>query len=252
MLATRVRERPCSSLARRSSLGRLTCSSPSACSTVIGSETVCESSPLGPLTLTVWPVMVMSTPAGTGIDLRPIRDMFLSLQLPDEGEDFPANAPLAGLPVGQQSLGRRNDRDAQATEHPRELVGLGVHPQAGLGHALDAGEAALAVLAVLELNNQTLADSAFLGLLGRPGGDVALRLEDLGDVRLDLREGHGHLVVVRLVGVTQTREHVCDRVRHRHGYSSTFLAGVPHGGAYGEAVLLLVTRKPSTRRAARP
>src|SRR5689334_9252144 len=231
MLATRVRERPCSSLARRSSLGRLTASSPfSAFSTVIGSATVCDSSPLGPLTLTVWPVMVTSTPAGTGIDLRPIRDMSKS-PLPNEGEDFPANAPLAGLPVGQQPLGRRNDRDAQAAEHPRELVGLGVHPEAGLRNALDAGEAALAVLAVLELNDQTPADGAFLRLLGRPGGDVTLGLEDLGDVRLDLREGHGHLVVVRLVGVTQTGQHVCDRVRHRHGYSSTFLAGVPGAGS---------------------
>src|SRR4051795_3409017 len=235
MLATRVRERPCSSLARRSSLGRLTCSSPSACSTVMGSATTCESSPLGPLTLTVWPEIVTSTPAGTGIDLRPIRDMSKS-PLPNEGEDFPANAPLAGLPVGQQPLGRRNDRDAQAAEHPGELVGLGVHPEAGLGNALDAGETALAVLAVLELNDQTPADSAFLGLLSRPGGDVTLGLEDLGDVRLDLREGHGHLVVVRLVGVTQTGKHVCDRVRHRHGYSSTFLAGVPVSRAYGEAV----------------
>src|SRR5918997_5595663 len=143
MLATRVRERPCSSLALRSSLGRLTTSSPPSCETVMGSETVCESSPLGPLTLTVWPVMVMSTPAGTGIDLRPIRDMFLSLQLPDEGEDFPAHAPLAGLPVGQQPLGRRNDRDAQAAEHPREPVRLGVNPQTGLGHALDPRQAPL-------------------------------------------------------------------------------------------------------------
>src|ERR1700712_6085400 len=126
MLATRVRERPWSSLARRSSLGRLTCSSPSLRSTVIGSATVCESSPLGPLTLTVCPVMVTSTPEGTGIDLRPIRDMSRS-PLPDEGEDFPANAPLASLPVGQQPLGRRNDRDAEAAEHPWEPVGLGVH-----------------------------------------------------------------------------------------------------------------------------
>src|SRR4029450_1253454 len=118
MLATRVRERPCSSLARRSSLGRLTRSSPSACSTVMGSATTCESSPLGPLTRTVCPEIVTSTPAGTGIDLRPIRDISTASPLPHEGEDFPAHASLAGLPVGQQSLGRRDDRDTEATEHP--------------------------------------------------------------------------------------------------------------------------------------
>src|SRR6185312_13675564 len=191
MLATRVRLRPCSSLALRSSFGRLTFSCPSSArSIVIGSAMVCWSSPFGPLTLTVCPSIVMSTPDGTGIDLRPIRDISTSLPLPDEGEDFPANTPLAGLPVGQQPLGRRNDRHAQPTEHPREPVRLGVHPETGLGHALDAGQAPLPVLAVLQLDDQSLADGALLGLLDRPGGDVTLGLQDLGDVRLDLGVGH--------------------------------------------------------------
>ena len=109
----------------------------------------------------------MSTPAGTGIGLRPIRDM-VSLPLPDVGEDFPAHPSLAGLPVGEQPLGRRDDRDAEATEHPRHLLRLRVHPQAGLGDPADAGEAALAVRAVLQLDDQRLADSALLGLLDQP------------------------------------------------------------------------------------
>jgi hypothetical protein len=49
-----------------------------------------------------------------------------------------------------------------------------------------------------------------------PAGDVALRLEDLGDVRLDLRVGHRHGVVVRGVRVAQARKHVRDRVSHCH------------------------------------
>jgi len=56
--------------------------------------------------------------------------------------------------------------------------------------------------------------------------DVALLLEDLSDPHLDLGGGHGRLVVVRLIGVPQTREHVCDRISHRHGVVSLFLAGV--------------------------
>src|SRR5205809_7275497 len=105
MLATRVRDSPCSSLARRSSLGRTTDRLPSsAFSARIGSARVCDSSPLGPFTFTVWPSMVTWTPAGTVIGLRPMRDMVSSLPLPDVGEDFPAYPSLAGLPVGQQPL----------------------------------------------------------------------------------------------------------------------------------------------------
>src|SRR5438552_4328499 len=182
MLATRVRESPCSSLARRSSLGRTTATVPSSArSARMGSASVCDSSPLGPFTRTVWPSMVRSTPAGTGIGLRPMRDIVSSLPLPDVGEDFPAHPSLAGLPVGQQPLRRRDDRDAQATEYPRQVRCLRVHPQTRLGHPADTGEAALAAVAVLEVDDEALAHRALLGLLHRPGGDVPLGLEDLGD-----------------------------------------------------------------------
>src|SRR3954452_19053661 len=50
-----------------------------------------------------------------------------------------------------------------------------------------------------------------------PGGDVTLLLEDLRDACLQLAVGHGDRVVVRLVGVAQTGQHVCDRVSHGHG-----------------------------------
>src|SRR5262249_61714744 len=126
----------------------------SARSGVIGAGSRCDSSPLGPLTLTVWPSMVISTPAGTGIALRPIRDITTGLPLPHEGEDFPANAPLAGLPVGEQSLGRRNDRHAQATQHPRQVRRLRVHAQAGFGNALDSRQPPLPVLAELQLDDR--------------------------------------------------------------------------------------------------
>ena len=72
-------------------------------STVIGSATVWLSSPLGPLTWTFWPSILISTPGGTGIGLRPIRDIDNGL-LPHVGEDFPAHSSLAGLPIGQQAL----------------------------------------------------------------------------------------------------------------------------------------------------
>src|SRR5215212_1114022 len=110
--------------------------------------------------------MATSTPLGTGMGSLPMRDMLLLLSLdlldpsgsPDEGEDFPAHALLVGLPVGEQARGRRQDRDAQAAQHPGQVGRLGVHPQAGLADAADAGDRALAVGAVLQVDRQALAD----------------------------------------------------------------------------------------------
>src|SRR5690606_22732711 len=248
--ATRVRESPCSSLARRWSLARATLRLPSWFrSTVISSGTVWESSPFGPFTRTVRPSRFTSTPAGTGIALRPIRDICCAL-LPDEGEDFPAHPSLAGLPVGQQPLGRGDDGDAQPTQHARELGGLRVHPQPRPGHPSQAGQAAFPVLAVLELHRQGTADRPLGRLLHRPGGDVPLGLEHLGHVRLQLRVRHRHLIVVRLVPVAQTGQHVCDRVGHGH-QSSAFLAPVPGWAWSEESAGYPVTKKPWTRRAVR-
>ena len=52
--------------------------------------------------------------------------------------------------------------------------------------------------------------------LDLPRGDVALALEDLGDVGLELGARQRHGVVVRRVRVAQTGQHVCDRVCHCH------------------------------------
>src|SRR5215212_2053653 len=157
MLAISVRDRPCSARLARSSSGRVTWSVPSSVrSTAIGVATVCASDPLGPLTLTVWPSIATSTPLGTGIGSRPIRDIVRSLLLPDVGEDFPTHALLGRLLVGQQPGGRRDDRHAQATEDLGQRGRLGVHAQTGLGDPPDAGDAPLAVGAVLQVDDELL------------------------------------------------------------------------------------------------
>jgi hypothetical protein len=112
-------------------------------------------------------------------------------------------------------------------------------PKGVLSHSVaapitvDRGEGVLEGLAHLALSR----------LLDLPGGDVALLLEDVGHARLELAVRHRHRVVVRLVGVAQTREHVCDRVSHRHVFTC-FLPWFPEGpsafseelpGALGDA-----------------
>ena len=61
-------------------------------------------------------------------------------RLPNECETFAADVQLASLLVGHDALGRGNDGDAQAAQDPGQLVGAGIHPQAGLGHPAQAGD----------------------------------------------------------------------------------------------------------------
>src|SRR6476469_572666 len=218
MLLISDRVSPCRARLSRSSLGRLTSRAPSPFSTVMGAATVWLRVPLGPLTVTVWAFTCTSTPDGTGTGSLPMRDIAIppGSWSPDVGEDFPTHALAVGLTVGEQPLAGRDDRDAEAAEHLGQAGVLGVHTQAGLADPAYAGDGALAVAAVLELDVQRLADHS-LEVADLEGGDVPLLLEDLGDALLQLAVGHRHRVVVRLVGVAQTGQHVCDRVSHRHG-----------------------------------
>src|SRR5215813_8114990 len=149
MLAISVRDSPCSARTGPSSFGLLTLMTPSSRTTSMGSATVCCRVPFGPCTVTWRPSMVTCTPLGMVTGSRPILDI-AAPPLPDVGEDFPAHAALLGLLVGQQPAGGGDDGHAESAEHPGQFVLLRVDPQARLGHPLDAGDGALARVAVLE------------------------------------------------------------------------------------------------------
>src|SRR5215469_5426946 len=222
MLAISDLDRPCSALTSPSSDGLVTVITPSACLTSIGAATSMLRLPFGPFTVTSRPSMVTSTPDGTTTGIRPIRDIVCLL--PDVSEDFPAYALLLGLPVGHQAARRGNDRDAETAEHPRQVVLARVDPKARLGHSLDARDRPLTRRAVLERDHQALAN---LGVLYAPASDVALLLEYLGDVHLDLGMRHRHRIVVCRIGVAQPGQHVCDRVGHCHSASRLPRRGFP-------------------------
>src|SRR6266545_5465360 len=139
--------------------------------------------------------------------------------LPDVGQDLAADAGLVGVAVGDEPLGGRDDGDAEPAEDPRQRLLLGVHAQPRLGDAAHAADRPLAVGAVLQLDLEAAAD---LGPLHRPVLDVALLLEDLGELHLDLGAGHDDVVVVGGVAVAQPREHVGDRVGHGHPRSPPY------------------------------
>src|SRR6185312_12999698 len=218
MLLISERVSPCRARLSRSSSGRFTSRVPSPFSTVMGAATVWLRVPLGPFTVTVLAWTCTSTPAGTGTGSLPMRDIASTSASwsPDVGEDFPTHALLVGLTVGEQALAGRDDGDAEATEHLGQRGVLGVHAQAGLADPAYAGDGTLALPAVLQLDLESLADDLFV-VGDLEGGDVPLLLEDLGNALLELAVRHRHRVVVRLVGVAQTGQHVCDRVSHGHG-----------------------------------
>src|SRR6476661_2634676 len=179
MLLTSVRVRPWSCLWVFCSVGLVTRRVSSSRLTVMSGWSSRVSWPLGPVTVSVRPLIVTSTPDGTGMGRRPILDM--SFRLPDEREDFAAELGLAGLRAGHDPLARADDDDAQAAEHARDVGLAGIHPQAGLADSLQPGHDRHLAVDVLEgqLQNDRRTVLGFADV-----GDEALVLEDPGDLAL--------------------------------------------------------------------
>ncbi len=80
-------------------------SSPFSWVMTISSLTDHESSPFGPFTATVWPSMVIWTPAGMAMGFLPMRDMSVH-----PAEDFAAHIGVARRSVGHHALEQAVDR----------------------------------------------------------------------------------------------------------------------------------------------
>src|SRR3954469_502181 len=107
MLLTRVRVSPWSDLSIFVSVGRTIVMVSPSCSSAMRGGSCRVRDPLGPFTVTTRPSSVTSTPEGTVMGRRPMRD----IALPDVGEDLAAELGLAGLAAGHDPLGRADDHD---------------------------------------------------------------------------------------------------------------------------------------------
>src|SRR4051794_484615 len=203
MFAISVRVRPWSARSSPRSVGRVTVIVPSSCCTFIRCGITWSSSPSGPLTCTRPGEIATATPVGTSIGLFPMR----LIGSPDEADDFAVDAGLGGLAGGHQPVRGREDRDTHAAEHARQAVLARIDAAPGLRDALEVGEHTLTTAAVLELDHEVVERLAALDAVV---GDVALLLQEPGDLDLELRGRHRRRVVQRLVGVADAREHVCD------------------------------------------
>src|SRR3954447_19768048 len=212
LFATSARMRPCSERDLPSSSRRLNCTTLFSISTSMPATTAVESVPFGPLTVRVLPSCRTSTPFGSGIGFFPIRDMGLSL--PNLAEDLAADAALGRFIAREDALGRRNDGEAEAAEHARDLLLVAVDAAARARDALDAVDDRLAVGRVLEVDPQR--PLRFFLVRERVVADEALALEDTRDLHLQLRGGELHAFVMRRDPVTDPRQHIGYWICHRH------------------------------------
>src|SRR5687768_13767328 len=150
MFAINDLTKPWSARTSRVSFARVTRISSSAFSTVISSGNERCSSPLGPFTVIVWPVTLTCTPDGTGMGACPTRDISSFPLSPHVGQDFAAYLRLARLPVGHEPLRGRDDRNAEAAQHARQLLGASIHAPARLRYPADPGDHPLALVGVAQ------------------------------------------------------------------------------------------------------
>src|SRR4051794_22754733 len=212
MFATSERVRPCSARSSPRSVGRLTTSVPSSCSICIRAGTFWVSSPRGPFTWTRPGEIATLTPLGTSMGCFPIR---LIRSSPDEANYLAADALFLGGPARDQAVGGREDRDAHPTEHARQAILACVDPTTRFRDALEIGDHALAAAAVLQVDHKRLVRGAVLDVVV---ADVALLLEQAGDLLLHARVRHLHVVVERAVRIPDAAQHVCDGIG-QHGFS---------------------------------
>src|SRR5687767_6669301 len=213
MLASSVRDKPCSALCLVSSLGRFTVMVPLSCEMSISAGMSRESSPLGPFTVTRLPSTVIVTPEGTVIGFFPMRDI-IRVPLPDEREYLAAGARLARLAVRHQTLRRAQDRHAQAIADARDLRDSDVLAETGCRDALHLADDGLPALRVLEYDAKRLAAAL---LLESPVilNEVVV-LQDSGDLDFHLGSRHVDTAMLRSAGVADASQHVGDRISHAH------------------------------------
>src|SRR5690606_27716060 len=99
--------------------------------------------------------------------------------------------------------------DAEAVLDVRDLVMADVDAAPGAAGAANGVEGRLAIRVAEEDGER-----GRVSLVHAVVVDVALLLEDLGEILLELREGHLGAIETRHGGVPESREHVGDGVRN--------------------------------------
>src|SRR5574338_732169 len=223
MLAMRARVRPCSALKRASSLGRVTCTWPSATVTPMPAGSSRLSSPLGPLTFTLRSWSSTETPLGIATGILPMRLTVASS--PHDGEQLAAEVLGARLAVAHETSRRAHDGHAEAVLHARHLAALHVAPQAGRGDAAQLADDRRLVV-VLEVQPEHAVRAVIEDLEIR---DVVVVLQQPRELALELAHRHVHAPVARRAGVADAGQHVRYGICQAHR-TLPLPAGLAHAG----------------------
>src|SRR5579863_7335180 len=187
---------------------------PSFCSMRMPGGRAVSSLPLGPCTATVLPSILIVTPLGSAIGFFPIRDInSLFSSLPNLAQQLAAQTLFAGLATGHNAFRRGQNVDAHATEHARNLCAAHIDAATRPRHALDVRDGSFIVIAILQINPKDLLSLFLGGLVVR---DVTLFLKDAGNLELQPGGRNIYLLVTRVYGVANARQHVCDRIGQIH------------------------------------
>src|SRR5688572_19904022 len=140
MLATRRWLVPWSARTLRSSLARLNVRVVPSMASVMPCGRVQLSFPFGPSTVTVPPSFLTVTFAGRTIVCLPIRDIVRGMggRLPDDGEQFAADALFLGLSTGHESARGGENGDAESAEDAGDFVHLDILAASGFAHAFES------------------------------------------------------------------------------------------------------------------
>src|ERR1019366_6849545 len=135
--------------------------------------------------------------------------------LPHFAEHFSAHAFAARLAAGHHALGGRHDGNAEAALDALDLIAADIDAAAGTRDARQVADGRLCA-AVLQVHAQNLPALFFLGLVIR---DVALFLENAGNLGLQLRSGNIQLLMAGPDRIPNTRQKICYWVGQTHSLS---------------------------------
>src|SRR6185312_2882207 len=125
------------------------------------------------------------------------------------------NAFAARLAAGHHTLGRGQYGDAKAALHALDVVAAHVNAATGTRNARQITDGSFRA-AVLEVHAQHQPAILVLRFIVR---DVALLLEDAGDLGLELRCRNIELLMTRPDGIPDARQKIRYRVTQTHSFS---------------------------------
>src|ERR1700722_2161036 len=136
--------------------------------------------------------------------------------LPDFAEDLAAYAFFACLTAGHDAARGGHYADAKSALYTLDLVAADIDAAAGARNARKVADSSFVVGTVLQVHAQHVAATLFSGLVV---GNIALFLQNAGDLGLQLRGRNIQLLVARTDGIAQARQEICYWIGKAHRFS---------------------------------